>query len=320
MTRWLPLLVALCLVLSVGALHAAQDPQPQRKQVFRAGANTVPVYATVHDRNGSFVADLTQEDFEVRDDGKPQEITQFTTDAQPLSTLVLIDGSSSMMPVFRSVVEAANSYVLRMTPDDRTAIASFADRFQMRQPFTSNRDELLLHLRDEFNLRIGTETRLWESLIEGVLAVNHETNRRVVLAITDGWNWTNPIKPGFLGARDVLTSAINGDVMIYTIAMWSLDERNRGERPSTSVETLSAETGGGFVELRESGDINQTLSQVSTELHRQYVLGFTASVLDGKSHKLDVRVKRPGLDVRARKSYVAPKRPSGLDEGRGGGS
>jgi len=305
MTRWLPHVVVACVALSVAVLDAAQDPQ--RKQVFRGGANTVPVYATVHDRSGAFVADLTQQDFEVRDDGKTQEITQFTTDAQPLSTLVLIDGSSSMMPVFKSVVEAANGFVLRMQGADRTAIASFADRFQMRQPFTSNRDELLLHLRDEFNLRIGTETRLWESMIEGVLAVNHEENRRVVLAITDGWNWTNPTRPGFSGPRDVLTSAINGDVMIYTIAMWSLDERYKQERPSTAVETLSAETGGGFVELQESGDIGATLTQVSTELHRQYVLGFTASVLDGKMHKLDVRVKRPGLDVRARKNYVAPR-------------
>jgi hypothetical protein len=103
------------LALSVAA-GAAQDPQ--RKQVFRAGANTVPVYVTVHDRGGVFVTDLTQEDFEVRDDGKTQEITQFTTDAQPLSTLVLIDGSSSMMPVFKSVVEAANDFVLRMLPAD----------------------------------------------------------------------------------------------------------------------------------------------------------------------------------------------------------
>jgi len=314
MTCWLPHLVVASAALGVITLHAAQDPQG--RQVFRAGANTVPVYATVHDRSGTFVTDLTQEDFEIRDDGKVQEITQFTTDAQPLSTLVLLDGSSSMMPVFNSVVEAANGFVLRMMPADRTAIASFADRFQMRQPFTSSRDELLGHLRDEFNLRIGTETRLWDSLIEAVLAVNHETSRRVVLVITDGWNWTNPLKPGLTGPRDVLTSAINGDVMIYAIAMWTLDERYKQSRPSTSVETLSAETGGGFVEVHEAADISRTLTQVSTELHRQYVLGFTASVLDGKSHKLDVRVKRAGLDVRARRSYVSPKPARSADGGR----
>jgi Ca-activated chloride channel homolog len=219
--------------------------------------------------------------------------------------------------VFNSVIEAANDFVLRMMPDDRTAIASFADRFQMRQPFSSDRDELLGHLRDEFNLRIGNETRLWESMIEGILAVNHETNRRVVLAITDGWNMTNPYKPGFAGPRDVLVSAIGGDVMIYTIAMWTLDERYKQSQPNRDVESLSTETGGGFVEVHESNDINKTLTQVSTELHRQYVLGFTAAVLDGKTHKLDVRVKRPGLDVRARKSYVAPKPARSAGEGGG---
>ena len=67
------------------------------------------------------------------------------------------------------------AFIMRMLPADRTAIASFADIFQMRQPFTSNRDELLEHLKDEFNLRVAIETRLWDALTESACRLSTET-------------------------------------------------------------------------------------------------------------------------------------------------
>jgi hypothetical protein len=71
------------------------------------------------------------------------------------------------------------------------------------------------------------------------------------------------------------------------------------------MSQLAEDTGGGFIELRESDDILTTVAQISRELHQQYVLGFQPQVLDGKVHKLDVRVKRTHGKVRARRSYVA---------------
>lgn len=289
-----------------GALQTTPPPAQQQPPAFRGGIRTVPVYVTVHDRAGGFTMDLTRDDFEVKDNGKVQEITQFVTDAQPLSVLILIDGSSSMLPVFTSVLEAANGFILRMLPADRTAIASFADLFQMRQPFTSNRDELLAHLRDEFNIRVAGETRLWDSLAEGVLTLTKETGRRVVLVLSDGKNWTSDRRPTRRGPDQILGLALDHDVMMYAIAVWSRVD-NMTERPNTAFEVLAKETGGGFVEMRESDDIGALLSQVANELHHQYVLGFTPQVLDGKTHKLDVRVKRPNLTARARRSFVAPK-------------
>src|SRR6185295_6284703 len=86
-------------------LGARQQTPPTQ---FRAGTRTVPVYVTVADGAGGFLLNLTKDDFEVRDDGKVQPITQFTTDAQPLSVVLLIDGSTSMWDVFKGVLEAAN--------------------------------------------------------------------------------------------------------------------------------------------------------------------------------------------------------------------
>lgn len=319
---------------------AAQQEPPSQQPQFRGGTRTVPVYATVRDDAGGFVLDLTRDDFEIKDNGKVQTITQFTTATQALSSLLLLDGSSSMWSVFDSVMEGANSFILRMLPGDRTAIASFADRFQMRQPFTSDRDALLAHLRDEFNVRTGFETRLWDGLAEGVLAVGREANRRVVVVLSDGKNWVagqsapTVVRPGPTGrfgqpsplpppgqsrtitsggrGTTVAALAIERDVMVYAIGMWTVEDRT-AEPPDPALARLADDTGGGFYELRLADDINSTFTRISTELRQQYLLGFTPATLDGKVHNLEVRVKKPGLRTRARRSYVASADPEVRD-------
>ena len=297
-------IAAALLLLTIGAA-ADQEQRP----VFRTDVGMVPVYVSVNDGAGSFVLDLKPADFEVRDDGKLQEISYFTTDAQPLSVVILIDGSTSMTPVYDAVIEAATSFVLRMLPADRAAVASFADRYQMRQSFTSDRDRLLKHLTDPFSIRMGLETRLYDALIESAMAVGKEEGRRVVLAITDGKNWT--YNGGSLGdlnrPRETLGQALSRDVMIYAAAMWTVYD-GKTERPDPWISRLAENTGGGYVELRPGTDMNATFTGVMEELHRQYVLGFVPKTLDGKEHKLDVKVKRSGVKVRSRKSYIAAKR------------
>jgi VWFA-related protein len=101
------------------------------------------VYATVRNKDRGFVLDLTKEDFELYDEGKKQTITQFTLAVQPLSAVVLIDGSASMIQEFNRAIEGARNFVLRMLPDDRAKIGSFTDRVVLGPRFTSDRDALL---------------------------------------------------------------------------------------------------------------------------------------------------------------------------------
>ena len=75
--------------------------------------------------------------------------------------------------------------------------------------------------------------------------------------------------------------------------------------PDRGLKRLSEETGGGFFVLKKKDELGSTFTQVAQELHAQYVLGFTPESLDNKVHKLEVKVKRPGMTARARKSYVA---------------
>jgi VWFA-related protein len=77
------------------------------------------------------------------------------------------------------------------------------------------------------------------------------------------------------------------------------------EKPDEGLPKIAASTGGGYFELTSTADLTTTFARVAGELHHQYVLGFTPAALDGKMHKLEVRVKRPGMLARARKSYLA---------------
>ena len=283
-----------------------QDPKPQQPQ-FRASTRVVPVWATVRDNAGAFQLDLTKDDFEVRDNGKLQTITQFTREAQPLSVVVVIDGSSSMMPVFDAVLDGVNQFVIRLMPGDEGRIASFADQTRMSPAFTTNRDQLLDYLRDQFNIRMANETRLWDALGDAMLAVGQRKNRRVVVVFTDGDDTGSSSTEA-----TVASLASNRDTIIYAVAMWGRDPRsNERSRPNPRIEQLATQTGGGFYELHEHDDMNATFTGIAEELHNQYVLGFSPATLDGKEHKLEVKVTRQNMLVRARRSYVATPESAG---------
>src|SRR5213075_753189 len=76
-------------------------------------------------------------------------------------------------------------------------------------------------------------------------------------------------------------------------------------KPDSALRKIADETGGGYFELRKTADLGPTFTRVAQELHSQYVLGFEAKQLDGKVHKLAVKMKQTGMTARARKSYVA---------------
>jgi VWFA-related protein len=77
------------------------------------------------------------------------------------------------------------------------------------------------------------------------------------------------------------------------------------DKPDPGLARIAAETGGGYFELTNTDDLATTFKRVAEELHHQYLLGFTPSVLDGKTHRIDVRVKSGEMSVRARKTYLA---------------
>jgi Ca-activated chloride channel family protein len=295
MSASLRLLTCVCACL---LLAAVASPQP-----IKVTTQTVPLYVTVTDEQKRLVPDLTREDFEVYDNGKLQTLTNFDNEPTPITVVVMLDTSGSMTVVLDFVKDGAEQFLLRMLPFDKGMVGAFNDKIEFHpDSFTDNRDQLIRALKE---LDFGYPTRLFDAVDQSMDRLNGSDSRKVVLVFTDGADTASR-----KGAGDVLERARLEEVMVYSVGLetefFNGQQRVRSS-PDRSLRRLSEETGGGFFLLKKKDDLNSTFTRVAQELHSQYVLGFSPETLDGKVHKLEVRVKRPGLVARARKSYVASR-------------
>jgi Ca-activated chloride channel family protein len=283
------------LVVGGGVGLLAQQP------TFRTGTRTVAVYATVTDAQKRLVADLTQEDFEVIDNDKPQSIDLFIREVQPITVVVMLDTSASMTGNLELLSRAAEQFVIRMLPKDKGLVGAFNDKIEFfPAAFTNNRDTLIAALRD---LDFGNPTRLYDAIAASMERLHKIDGRRVVLVFTDGEDTGSRV-----GMNDVLEQARANEAMIYAVGLRSdyfNGSRQVRSKPDSGLKRLAEETGGGYFELDKTADLAPTFTRVAQELHSQYVLGF-APATDGKLHKLEVRLKKVGLTARARKTYLAP--------------
>jgi Ca-activated chloride channel homolog len=304
------LLVALVSVVSVAQGFSRAEPS-QNAQKFKSGTQTVPLYVTVTDAMRRLVPELTQEDFEILDNNKPQPIALFDNEIRPITAVVMLDTSGSMTLALDLVKKASEQFLIRLLPDDQARVGAFNDKIEFwpKNSFTSDRDVLVGHLKD---LDFGYPTRLYDAIDQSMDKLEPIDGRKVVLVFTDGDDTASKA-----GLDDVLDRARLLEVMVYAIGLES-DYFNGVQRvrtrPDRGLKKLAEETGGGFFELKKTDELGATFTRVAQELHSQYVLGFSPEKLDGKVHKLDVRVKRPGMTARARRSYVAA--PAAATESR----
>jgi Ca-activated chloride channel homolog len=291
--------LAAALVAALGIATFAQQG------VFRSGTRIVALYATVTDAQKHLVPGLMKADFEILDNEKPQEIQLFDNEVQPITVVVMLDTSASMMNNLELLKQASEQFLLRLLPKDRGMVGAFNDKIQLfPSRFTGNRDELVSALK---LLDFGNPTRLFDAIHESILRLKSAEGRRVVLVFTDGDDTDSSI-----GANAALEEARTDEVMIYAVGFHSdyfNGSRQVHSKPDASLKRFADETGGGYFELDKGSDLAPTFTRVANELHSQYVLGFTPAVLDGKIHRVLVRVKRPGMLVRARKSYLASAEP-----------
>jgi VWFA-related protein len=168
---------------------AAQQP------VFRAGAQTVPVYATVRDAAGHLVPGLSRADFQVFDDGRPAAVTTFSDDVLPAGIGLLLDMSTSMIGEHARVRDAALRFVDALLPDDRVRIGTFGDEITLSPWLTSDKAILGRVLREE--VWPGGDTPLWTAMRAGMASLAAETGRRVIVALTDGIDTGCPRLIGF---------------------------------------------------------------------------------------------------------------------------
>jgi Ca-activated chloride channel homolog len=304
-------------MFAVGVLGAAGQ-QP----TFRATGDSVRVFVTVTDRDGRLVTTLSQNDFEVRDEGKPQPITLFDNTPQPIRLVVMLDVSGSMegnLPLLRS---GAEQLFARLRPDDVARVGTFGREIAISPTFAHDPAALRKELPD--TVASDAPTPLWRAIDEAFDAFGDGggEGRRVILVLSDGKD-SGPVsfRERYVSQAEIVDRARRDDVMVYAIGMRSRGSRQNqpgigpgglqaallADLPDAGLALVAEQTGGGYTEIGFGQDLGAAFAGIADELHSQYLLGFAPPKRDGKVHDIDVRVATRGLKPRARKSYVAPK-------------
>jgi Ca-activated chloride channel family protein len=314
--------LSVLLVAVVAGSLALNAQQP----VFRGGSELVRVFVTVTDRSGKLVTSLAQNDFEVRDEGKPQPITQFDNTPQPVRLVVMLDVSGSMSGNLPLLRDAGAQLFARLGKDDVARVGSFGNDVTISPTFTNDVAELRRELPS--SIAPDAPTPLWRGIDQALDTFksseedNKADKRPVILVLSDGKD-SGPIsfRQRPISQAEIIERARREDVMVFAVGMRSrsahpmppgigpggLQAMLMADLPDPGLARVAEETGGGYTEIRFGQDLAAAFTEVADELHSQYLLGFAPSKRDGKIHEIGVRISQSGLKSRARKSYLAPK-------------
>jgi VWFA-related protein len=293
---------------------AGQTVQPdaanQPTGIFKSGVDLVTVSATVRDRRGRAVSDLTAQDFEVLDRGVRRQITEFRTEAAPISVAILFDVSGSMDIASRMLAARfAAHHVLSSLEHgrDEAALFAFDSRLHEVAPFTVDTRTLqgALGEVDPFGA-----TSLHDAIADTAKRISERANgRRAIIVLTDGLDTASRLTPA-----EVSGIASEIDVPVYVIAVvLPIDhpaddgEPVRAKEVPASVGTireLAAWTGGELHYASTPADTSRVARQVVRELRQQYLIAFEPGAGAGW-HPIEIRTTKKNLTVRARGGYVA---------------
>ena len=280
-----PLLVASALV--AGPL--AQDQVPQ----FSSRVQLVEVYATVTDAKGEPVTGLRQADFEVLEDGTPQEVSAFAAGEFPLTVALGVDRSVSMAKEpLRLAKQASQAFLRELKPADRSMVVAISNEVEVVAPLSADRAAQSQAIAA---LDAWSTTALHDAIVKTLDILEPEAGRQAIVVFSDGTDRYSSHK-----AADVMDRARRSNALIYPIAI--------GKTRPALLSELAVLTGGRSFLLRDARELEKTLATVARELRYQYLLGYTParSIERGAREWRSIRVvsKRPGLRVRARDGYM----------------
>lgn len=278
------LLLALSIVVLSAAAGVAQ---------FSSGVNVVEVYASVTDGHGQPVQGLQRSDFELRENGEPQALTNFTAGDFPLAAAIALDRSFSMAGERLALAKsAARTFLGELRPSDESMVIAVGSEVEIAAPLSTDRTAQFAALMrlDAF----GT-TGLYDAVIHAINDVQPAKGRRALVLLSDGNDRYSKAT-----AAEALDRARRADVMIYPIAVGS-------SRPPLFAE-LATLTGGRSYQVRDPKLLLETMRGIARELREQYLLGYTPSrpivAGSGEWRPIAVTVSRPSLHVRARDGYM----------------
>lgn len=296
------LALAVVIMAGMASLPSAQQP------VFRAETELVSIGVTVTDNRGTFLKDLTQEDFEIVEDGRKQTITYFargevTEQAQELHVGLLFDTSGSMGEDIKLARSAAVKFLNTLSDAKDMTLVDFDTEVRVARYGQQDFPRLVERIRSR---KPDGFTAMYDALGVYLDGAAEDEGRTILVLFTDGGDTRSTIR-----FSDVMTLLRASDVTVYSIGF--LEHQSSGARAEQRLRLtqLAAETGGeAFFPLRME-QIEEAYEKIVAEIRAQYSLGYlsTNTARDGRWRKVEVRVRKPGLRdlrVRMRKGYFAP--------------
>jgi VWFA-related protein len=306
---------------ALGGQQAAPAADDDATAVIKVDVSVVNVLASVRDGKGRQIANLDKSDFEMREDGKPQKILYFTQETTlPLTLGLLVDSSVSQENLIGKEQDAAGRFFRQvLRPKDLAFLISFDTSVDLLQDVTGSFGilENALSVIEVHGARgssgplplpnLAGGTHLYDAVFLGATDIlQKEAGRKAMILITDGEDQGSK-----LPLDRALEAAQRTDSIIYGILF--VDRAfygdGRGYTGESILKKLAAETGGRMFRANNDRELGDAFQQISDELRSQYSIGYSPanSAHDGTYRRLDLRIRKGGLRVQARKGYYAPQ-------------
>ena len=300
---------------SLAALPAAA--LAQEDPIIRVTTREVVLHATVLDKSGHLITNLGREAFTVLENGAPQTLNGFKREDVPVSLGLVIDNSGSMRDKRTKVAAAALTLVKESNTQDEVFIVNFNDEAYLDQTFTSEQKKLEEALA-KIDSRGGTAMRDATTMSMDYLKEKGKKAKKVLLVVTDGDDNTSAPTNTL---EKLVAKAQQSQCLIYSIGIFTDEERGKAKRAERAMSALANATGGLAYFPKELADIEKLARQVAHEIRNQYILSYRPSneSLDGGFRRIQVLAKGQNRPVvRTRSGYYATpdqKEPTRLSPG-----
>jgi VWFA-related protein len=293
--------------LAAAVLGATWLAGASAAQTFRSGVDLASFGVTAVDKKGGLVTDLTRDDFEVREDGQPQTVTLFargdaTESVPPLRLGLLFDVSGSMEESIGFSRSAAIKFLNTVQEAQDITLVDFDTEVRVVRYGQHDFPRLVERIRKR---KPDGNTALYDAMGVYLDGASSEEGRRTLVLYTDGGDTSSTMS--YDEAQDLLKAS---DITLYAIGFLSHLRQSDQMDQRRKLRALAELTGGLAFFPTVIKDLDATYEKIAAEIRGQFTLGYVSSntKLDGSWRKVDIRVKRPGVKVRARQGYFAPYR------------
>ncbi len=268
----------------------APTPAPQ-KPTFSAKVEAVRVDVLVTE-NGRPVRGLGREDFEIRDNGVPQDVALITSEQIPLNVVLALDASDSVTGERLDHLRAASHALIgSLQTSDRAALLTFNHVLSLGSPLTADFDELRQAIG---RIRTSGSTALFDATYTGIVLGESDVGRSLSIVFTDGVDTAS-----FLRREAVVDVAKRTDVVVYAAVVATAG------RPKF-LNDIVEQTGGTLIEIESTKHLPNIFLRVLEEFRQRYLLSYSPrGVAKGGWHQIEVRVKGRRLQIKARRGYLA---------------